>query len=307
MSDASPPSASGAAETAVKQEVAKPEEPKPATEEKSEVARSDEAKPAEGASEAAKAEAEPAKPAEVVTSDDKAETRPAEIVTGEVKSSPASVSANAEPSATEPKAEPVKAVEPKPAEPATAAAAKPAENVASEAPAKKDVSRLPGVEKAKPELKREGQVAVFISGKDGKLYVRQNFKPVFDVPVTIAPGDKLLGTHVFTAEIDKNDPNALRWSVVSLPVTARNAQRIDQDERATRRRKVAGSVPPAVKPVPMPNASGPGEALDRITLPPDVMAKIAEALATGGSIVVSDQSIKQGETGEGTDFIVRLR
>lgn len=307
MSDASPPSASGAAETAVKQEVAKPAEPKPATEEKSELARSDEAKPAEGASEAAKAEAEPAKPAEVVTSDDKAETRPAEIVTGEVKSSPASVSANAEPSATEPKAEPVKAVEPKPAEPATAAAAKPAENVASEAPAKKDVSRLPGVEKAKPELKREGQVAVFISGKDGKLYVRQNFKPVFDVPVTIAPGDKLLGTHVFTAEIDKNDPNALRWSVVSLPVTARNAQRIDQDERATRRRKVAGSVPPAVKPVPMPNASGPGEALDRITLPPDVMAKIAEALATGGSIVVSDQSIKQGETGEGTDFIVRLR
>ena len=149
---------------------------------------------------------------------------------------------------------------------------------------------------------------VFISGKDGKLYVRQNFKPVFDMPVTIAPSDKLLGTHVFTAEVDKTDANALRWSVVSIPVTARNAQRIDADERATRRRKVAGSVPPAVKPAaPMPNANGPAEALDRITVPPDVMAKIGEALATGGSIVVSDQSIKQGETGEGTDFIVRLR
>lgn len=316
MSDASPAAASGAAETAIRPEVAKAEETRPATDEKSEVAKSeetktDEARSAEarsaegkreegsngnGSSGAVKSEAEPAPAkAEVATSDDKAETKPAEIVTGEVKSSPASVSANAEP------------VESK-AEPATAAAEKPAEKAITEAPAKKDTSRLPGVEKAKSELKREGQVAVFISGKDGKLYVRQNFKPVFDMPVTIAPSDKLLGTHVFTAEVDKNDANALRWSVVSIPVTARNAQRIDADERSTRRRKVAGSVPPAVKPAaPMPNANGPAEALDRITVPPDVMAKIGEALATGGSIVVSDQSIKQGETGEGTDFIVRLR
>jgi hypothetical protein len=37
------------------------------------------------------------------------------------------------------------------------------------------------------------------------------------------------------------------------------------------------------------------------------MAKIAEALSTGGSIIVSDQGIAGGETGEGTDFIVTLR
>ena len=38
------------------------------------------------------------------------------------------------------------------------------------------------------------------------------------------------------------------------------------------------------------------------------MARIAEALTTGGSIVVSDHAINQGgETGEGTDFIVPLR
>ncbi|MGQ0683251.1 L,D-transpeptidase [Bradyrhizobium sp.] len=280
MSDASPAGASGAAETAIKQEVAKAVEAKPAT----------------------------ANAADAATSDDTAEAKPAEIVTGEVKSSPASVSANAEQKLAEPKAEaaaePIKTIEPKPAEPAAAAA--PAEKAVTEAPAKKDASRLPGVEKAKSELKREGQVAVFISRKDGKLYVRQNFKPVFDVPVTIAPSDKLLGTHVFTAEVDKSDPNALRWSVVSLPVTARNAHRADEDERATRRRKVARAVPPTVKPA-VPNANSPAEALDRITIPPDVMAKIAEALTTGGSIMVSDHGINQGETGEGTDFIVRLR
>jgi len=158
----------------------------------------------------------------------------------------------------------------------------------------------------KPDIpKRTGQIAVFISRKDGKLYVRQNFKPVFEVPVTIAPSEKLLGTHVFTAEVDKKEPNLLRWSVLSLPVTARNAQKNDDGERATRRRKGAAAIPAETKPAPAPNT--PGEALDRITLPQDVMATIAEALNSGSSIIVSDQGINQGETGEGTDFIVRLR
>jgi hypothetical protein len=37
------------------------------------------------------------------------------------------------------------------------------------------------------------------------------------------------------------------------------------------------------------------------------MTRITEALSTGGSIIVSDQGIAAGETGEGTDFIVSLR
>jgi len=195
-----------------------------------------------------------------------------------------------------------KAVE-KPADTVKAAAAAAAIDV------KKDPARLPGVEKiaaAKPEPpKRAGPIAVFISRKDSKLYVRQNFAPLFDVPVTIAPSDHILGTHVFTAVADKNDANMLRWSVVSLPVTARNAVRSDDDDRAARRRKIAGSAPVEAKTVPVPNT--PAEALDRISIPPDAMARITEALTTGGSIVVSDQGINQGETGEGTDFIVPLR
>jgi hypothetical protein len=38
-----------------------------------------------------------------------------------------------------------------------------------------------------------------------------------------------------------------------------------------------------------------------------VMARIVDALSTGSSIIVSDQGIGAGETGEGTDFIVSLR
>ena len=178
--------------------------------------------------------------------------------------------------------------------------------------AKIDQTRLPDAEKATaakpdpatlPAPKRSGQIAVFVSLKDSKLYVRQNFAPLFEVPVTIAPSDRPLGTHVFTAQVDKNDANVLHWSVVSLPAARRYAARREEDERTSHRRKIAGAV--EIKPLPVPDS--PAEALDRLSLPADAMARIAEALSTGSSIIVSDQGINAGETGEGTDFIVSLR
>jgi lipoprotein-anchoring transpeptidase ErfK/SrfK len=240
-----------------------------------------------------------------VTASTKVEDKPAESKV-EVKSDEAkSDSVKAEPVKIEaPKAEVTKADEAKavdkPAEPAKAVADAPAA-----VDVKKDTARLPGEKAAavKTEPKRTGQIAVFVSRKDSKLYVRQNFAPLFDVPIAIAPSDRPLGTHVFTAEADKTDPNLLRWSVVSMPVTARNAARNNDDDRPARRRK--GAAPAEVKALPMPDS--PAEALDRITVPQDAMARIAEALSTGGSIIVSDQGINQGETGEGTDFIVSLR
>ena len=133
--------------------------------------------------------------------------------------------------------------------------------------------------------------------------MRQNFAPLFDAPVTIAPSDRPLGTHVFTAEIDKNDANIVHWSVVSLP--SRHAERRDEDQRGSRRRKTATVAVVEPKPSPMPDS--PAEALDRIAIPADTMARITDALSTGASIIVSDQGISAGETGEGTDFIVSLR
>jgi lipoprotein-anchoring transpeptidase ErfK/SrfK len=174
---------------------------------------------------------------------------------------------------------------------------------------KKDQTRPSDTDKAAaaksdpmPAPKRAGQISVFVSRKDSKLYVRQNFAPLFEAPVTIAASDRPLGTHVFTAQADKDNPKLFRWSVVSLPAT-RHVERRDDDERISRRRKTVGAV--EMKPVPSPDS--PAEALDRIAIPADAMAKITEALSTGGSIIVSDQGITAGETGEGTDFIVSLR
>ena len=259
------------------------------------------------ASESVKAEDKPGEAKVEASSETKSDAVNAEAPTAAI--------ANAEPAKTKCRRS-RKPKLPKPSLPESKAAEKPAEPVKAiadtpAAPAvapdvKKDAARLPGADKAaKAEPpRRPGQIAVFVSRKDSKLYVRENFKPQFDVPITIAPSDRPLGTHVFTAEADKNDPNLLRWSVVSLPVTARNAARTDEDDRAARRRKVAGGA--EAKPLPAPNS--PAEALDRITIAPEAMARIAEVLTTGSSIVVSDHGINQGgETGEGTDFIVPLR
>jgi hypothetical protein len=301
--------------------------------------KADEAQAAAPAASSDAAKTEPAKTEASAVGAAKADEPKAEVkadaTTGEVKADEGKpdMAKAADVKAADVKAPEVKADEAKAADVKTDApkadaakladtpAAKPEDSVATVgAPAgapdvkaadvKKDQGRLPDVDKpaapkavaAKPAPKRTGQIAVFISRKDSKLYVRQNMAPLFDVPVVIAPSDRPLGTHVFTAEVDKDDANLLHWTVVSLPAS-RHAEQ--QEERhASRKRKVAAVV---AEPKPTPVADSPAEALDRLTIPADVMARINEAISTGGSIVVSDQGIAAGETGEGTDFIVSLR
>ncbi len=272
---------------------------------KASVTRSDAARGAN--SETAKSEAEP--PAATI------ESAPSE-------------SAKSEPDATAAKRSEITSTDDKPADAAKPEAAanesvkaegKPEEtikagtDISPGAPdVKQDQARTPDKKATAPKPdpaanattpKRAGQIAALISRKDSRLYVRQNFSALFDVPVTIAPSDRPLGTHVFTVRVDKDDASVLRWSVVSLPAPARYAERRDEDEYVSRRGKVVRAV--EVKALPVANS--PAEALDRLTIPADAMARITEAISTGGSIIVSDQGITAGETGEGTDFIVSLR
>ncbi|WP_198137036.1 L,D-transpeptidase [Nitrobacter hamburgensis] len=152
-------------------------------------------------------------------------------------------------------------------------------------------------------LKRSDRIAVFVSRKDSKIYVRQNFAPLFNAPVTITPSDRPLGTHVFTAEAGKDSKDDFRWSVVSLPAMAHRADRVHLRENQSHQRTAGVDAKP--RPTPVPDSAT--DALDRISLPEDVMTKIADSLSTGDSIVVSDQGIAGGETGQGTDFIVKLQ
>jgi lipoprotein-anchoring transpeptidase ErfK/SrfK len=306
MTDASPSGGSGSPreEPAARTDSA-PSNPEDATSVKAAEASKPDAKP-----EAVKSEAEPAtvKPGETAA----AEAKPSEPATAETTATGSlKAGANASEKKIEAKGE-AKSDDVRTEAPRPDASAKAVTDISTSAPAKKDQGRLPDAEKPAASKhdpvkaaapKRTGQIAVFISRKDSKLYVRQNFAPLFDVPVTIAPSDRPLGTHVFTAQLDKDDANLVHWSVVSLPVPVRYAERRDEDERSSRRRKTAVAV--ETRPMPVPDS--PAEALDRLAIPADAMTRITEALSTGGSIIVSDQGINQGETGEGTDFIVSLR
>jgi hypothetical protein len=162
---------------------------------------------------------------------------------------------------------------------------------------------------AKDVPERHTPISVFISRKEKRLYVRQNFEPLFDTPVTIERPEQPLGTHVFTAlGFLGDDHAAFRWNVVTLPTESPKAARhVDDDDgyqrRAGRRRHEEEAVKPAVAP---PAPQTPAEALARIGIPQDVIDHISEMMVPGSSLIVSDHGLG-GETGEGTDFIVVTR
>jgi hypothetical protein len=173
-------------------------------------------------------------------------------------------------------------------------------DMAAAGPLQKDVAAATPSETGPPVVKRNGHIAVLISRKEARLYVRQNFEPWFDVPVTIARSDQPLGTHVFTASADASDPASYHWSVVSLPQLPKRHDAAVDDPRSRHKRPMAAaesepSAPPAA-----------ADILDRLKIPDDAIARIAAALTPGGSIIVSDHGLG-GETGLGTDFIVPLR
>ncbi len=58
-------------------------------------------------------------------------------------------------------------------------------------------------------------ISVFVSRKLSRLFVRQRFTPLFDVPINIENPDEALGTHVYT--LLQSEGASFRWNVVSLP------------------------------------------------------------------------------------------
>src|ERR1700720_4390077 len=129
------------------------------------------------------------------------------------------------------------------------------------------------------KLARE-PVSVYISRATKKLYVRRNthkpapdgggevFDTTIEVPVTIRNPDKPIGTHVFTAMA----PNeaGLRWTAVTID-----------------------------------NRDDAKDALDRITIPQDVLDRIAPTALPRSSIIVSDEPLSR-ETNYRTEFVAVL-
>jgi lipoprotein-anchoring transpeptidase ErfK/SrfK len=127
-------------------------------------------------------------------------------------------------------------------------------------------------------------VSVYISRATQKLYVRRNthkpapdgggevFDATIEVPVTIRNPEKRIGTHVFTAMARKDGSldAGLRWTVVTID---------DADDAK--------------------------DALDRITIPQDVLDRIGPTALPRSSIIVSDEPLS-AETNYRTEFVAVL-
>jgi L,D-transpeptidase catalytic domain len=157
---------------------------------------------------------------------------------------------------------------------------------------------LAAAENARSVARNLEPVSVFISRKTQRLYVRQAFEQIMDVPVTIRDPDRPIGTYVFTAMDRAGDNGAIAWTVVSLPhgPAERGAAEHAASAAAPGDRDVQlASTEPA----------SPESALDRISIPAETSERIAAMIAPRSSLIISDEGISS-ETGRGTDFVVLL-
>jgi hypothetical protein len=219
---------------------------------------------------------------------------------------PASTAVN-NAAAPAPAVQPNKSAEPVPAEadkPAAINAATGAAPANITAPIALDDVPLPLVKPEHVAKADSGPIAIFVSRKTGKIYVRQNFMPLIQAPVKIANPEQPLGTHVFTALDYLLDHSTLRWNVVSLPGeaprTVEHFKYVRTPWGERRRVRVEERVESA-GPVETPE-----QALARINIPQDVIDQISQLIVPGSSLVVSDHGLGP-ETGSGTDFIVVSR
>jgi len=141
-------------------------------------------------------------------------------------------------------------------------------------------------------------ISVFVSGREKKIYVRQDFVPLFSAPVTIEHPEQRLGTHVFTALSFLDDHSHFRWNVISLP-----GEQVRAAPKTLGRGRQRNDVREVADVAPSQTAK---EALARIEIPQDIIDRISDLMVPGSSLVISDQGLG-GETGEGTDFIVTMR
>ncbi len=155
--------------------------------------------------------------------------------------------------------------------------------------------------KVKEAARRSSPVSVLVSKKDQRVYVRQALAPLLEAPATIKDPDVPLGSHVYIASAVHEDGTSLKWSVISMPRTAGEKTASEKRKKASRDEK------PKPADAPRPQASSPAEALERIEIPADIRERISELLWTGGSLIITDNSLSGETSDDGTDLVVNVR
>jgi peptidoglycan hydrolase-like protein with peptidoglycan-binding domain len=121
----------------------------------------------------------------------------------------------------------------------------------------------------------------------GWIYVRRNFKPIFDAPIEITDPQIALGTHFLQAVHVNAAQNSVDWFGVTLDnyITSKAAKRM------------------GITTMPDAQASDAAEqAFARAIIPDDIREKIETMLGNGSSVTITDTGT-ESKTTDGTDFI----
>ena len=127
---------------------------------------------------------------------------------------------------------------------------------------------------------RSGPLSILISQRDQRMYVRKDFKPLFDFPVAIANLGQPLGSHLFMATVQDEDKKTLRWTVVSMP-----------------------SAPPAKS----QSVASAKEAFDRLEIPKEAVDRISALISVGATIIITDQGFSRHPSGLDSDYMISTR
>ena len=151
-------------------------------------------------------------------------------------------------------------------------------------------------------MRRNKPIAVFISLKTERIYIRQGFEPLLEAPITISAPTRRVGTHVMTAMRYRHRPQHIRLASWSALI-CRQSDDDDDDDGARKRRKREPSLPLT----PDSSVRMARAALEAITIPPDILATITELARPGASLIISDRELPANENGLGTEFVVLTR
>jgi hypothetical protein len=152
-----------------------------------------------------------------------------------------------------------------------------------------EAARVAAVEAAGNAEHALEPVSVFISRDTQRLYVRQAFQPILDIPVTIRDPELPIGTHVFTA-VERADRRGMQWNVVSVVGGSSNIGTFEMH----------GPTRGHAEEMDLFDAKA---ALDRIVIPADTVDRIREMVSPRSSLIISDEG-PSSETGRGTEFVI---
>jgi lipoprotein-anchoring transpeptidase ErfK/SrfK len=140
--------------------------------------------------------------------------------------------------------------------------------------------------------RRMKPASVLFSKKEGRVFIRQNWREVYEAPITFKDPDRPIGTHLFIA-VSGDADGKLRWSAISVPSggTSDDPQRkrSKDDRRADN--------------APVPQGDTASAALDRVEVADDLRERIAELVWVGAQVIVTDNA-PSDEMGQGSDIIV---